>query len=300
MNKFQSGILGAIVGDAFGVPYEFLKRGSFQVKPKMTGYGTYNQPAGTWSDDSSLTLATLTAIAKHGFDLDRVASYFVDFAFNNRFTPHGTTFDIGNTTLDAINNFALHHNFRTSGASDEHSNGNGSLMRILPVVYVNHNKPQKTRIKNAMDLSRITHAHPVSMYSCAIYAEYALNLIETGDPVVSYHTVRNRFTGIIPVNISPYFEQVIRRDISKLKVNQVESSGYVIDTLEAAFWCLLTTDTYQDAIMKAVALGGDTDTTACVTGGLAGILYGYDGIPVDWIEKTARIQDIKKLLVFFD
>ena len=256
--KLRDAIYGLAVGDALGVPYEFKERGSFKCTD-MVGYGTHYQPAGTWSHDTSLTLATCYSIKEcGGVDVEDIRRRFESWLYKGKFTVDGKVFDVGNTTREAI---ALRR-----GSTDKYAQGNGSLMRILPLVFVDE------WYKYVDDVSSITHAHAMALAVCRCYLNVAEELIK-GSRV---QEIKN-FKGI--------------------SEKSIESSGYVVDTYNAALWCLANTDNYRDAVLKAVNLGDDTDTTAAVTGGLAGIIYGYDGIPKEWIEKL-RGKDIIENCLF--
>lgn len=284
MGKVYDGIIGLVVGDALGVPFEFKQRDTFKCTD-MVGYGTYNQPAGTWSDDSSLTLATVESLAKAGNIIPSdIMKNFCKWFYANEFTPHGKVFDVGNTTKIAISTY-----FNTTtpadrcGGSGYMDNGNGSLMRILPLAFVT---PKDDDI---FTISALTHAHIISMTACVIYITIAINLLHNVpiDEAIKYGC---NFTDIVE------FDRLDR--LKYLSRDDIRSTGYVVDTLEAALWCFLNTDSYKDCVLEAVNLGGDTDTIAAVAGGLAGIYYGVGGekgIPEEWINQIARKEWIQEL-----
>lgn len=256
MDKLKSAIYGLAVGDALGVPFEFRERGTFRCEG-MTGYGTWNRAPGTWSDDTSMTLATLDSIQeKREIDTIDMTSRFCDWLHKGKYTADGDTFDVGTTTRMALN--------RGSGLDDYYSNGNGSFMRILPLAFT------EATDEEIRAVSAITHAHKISTDACVEYVHLARQLID-GKP--------------------------IHRDEIKSKgMNEIKSSGFVLHTLEAAIWCLLNTKCYEEAVLTAINLGEDTDTTAAVVGGLAGIVYGYDSIPGDWIEGLKNKELIDSIL----
>jgi ADP-ribosylglycohydrolase len=301
--QVESVLLGVAVGDALGVPWEFQPRGSFHCE-RMSGYGTHNQPPGTWSDDTSLTLCLADAMAG-GFTgyslLEKTGDNFVRWFEKDDFTAHGKVFDIGISTTRAILKLKRGVPPAKSGCADVSENGNGSLMRIAPLVFHIADKPHEERYGITSSISSITHAHEWSVAACFIYLEY-LRELSTGmgihlGKVCAYDNLKRDFQ-----NDSPYiardtldkFSRILRQDIRALPEAAIKSGGFVVDTLEAAFWCFLTTDNYRDAVLKAVNLGDDTDTTAAVTGGLAGLYYGFgeSGVPRDWAGKLARVQGI--------
>lgn len=300
-SKILSGLMGACVGDALGVPVEFTSRMERRTSPvtTMQGYGTWNQPPGTWSDDSSLMFCLGESLCQ-GFDLEAIAETFCRWYEAGYWTPHGEVFDIGNATRVAIGRLqrgipALH-----AGGTGEQSNGNGSLMRILPLAfyfYKTLNFPEL--IQQVHQVSAITHAHPRSQMACGIYISIAICLLEGATPPEAYLQGLENVAAIynqaaFPLEAS-HFSRVFSGKIAALPEATIRSEGYVIDTLEAALWCLLNTSTYAEAVLKAVNLGGDTDTTATVTGGLAGIYYGFDNLPKTWVKQIVRRENIMSL-----
>lgn len=257
MTDLRACVYGLAVGDALGVPFEFEHRGSFTCTG-MTGRGTHNQPAGTFSDDTSLTLATCDSIRTRGtIDVDDMRTRFENWFHNGQYTVDGTTFDIGETTRKAL----------TTGepGSDESDNGNGSLMRIAPLAFTDASTEQIEAV------SAITHAHEISRTACIEYVAILRTLIKGELPDL------NKWRG--------------------LPMNEVSSTGFVLYTFNAALWCLANTSSYQECVLQAVNLGSDTDTTAAVAGALAGVLYGFDSIPTEWVE-TLRGRDIIDTTLF--
>lgn len=293
-SKFCNGIMGLVVGDALGVPVEFRKRDTFHVTD-MTGYGTYNQPPGTWSDDSSLTLATLDSMAKLGkIDPADIMQNFFYWLNDGMFTPYGKVFDVGGGTRRAIARFANGKDAAKCGGKTRMDNGNGALMRILPVAML-PNYPEKER--ELLNVAHLTHAHFISDFACRIYAVVVENLMNGMKKEEAYFNGIKKFKEQIE-NVSMLQEFFVLPYIKGLEQTDVKSSGYVVDTLIAAFWCFLNTNTYRDCVLTAVNLGEDTDTVAAVAGGLAGIYYdcgGESGVPDEWIAQIPRRDWIKGL-----
>jgi ADP-ribosylglycohydrolase len=285
-------LLGGAVGDALGVPVEFMPRGSFHVSG-MTGPGTHNQPPGTWSDDTSLTLCLADALSR-GFSLGDIARNFVRWRDEAAFTARGSVFDIGISTAKAIRNLKAGTAPEMAGCPGADENGNGSLMRIAPLVFYTAVMPEAERFAITKAVSSITHAHEWPVAACFIYLEYLRQLLDGADKPGAYACLKANLRGG-----SPYiggetlgrFARILKDDIRALPEPSIKSGGFVIDTLEAALWCFLTTDTYRDAVLLAVNLGDDTDTTAAVTGSMAGLYYGLAEIPADWRSPLARKND---------
>lgn len=290
MGKVYDGIMGLVVGDALGVPYEFKQRDTFKCTD-MVGYGTYNQPPGTWSDDSSMTLATLESIISNDgkINLDDIMSNFSEWLYNGHFTAHGYVFDVGLTTRNAIFKYINGEQPLKCGGSGIKDNGNGSLMRILPVSFTNYDLYYVAKV------SKLTHAHQISIVACVIY-HFIVREILAG-------CLTERLCEESMDDVSFYINAIPKefariRNLKNLSRDDIKSTGYVVDTLEASLWCFLHTDNYRDCVLEAVNLGGDTDTIAAIAGGLAGIYYGVGGekgIPEEWIEQIARKEWIKEL-----
>jgi ADP-ribosylglycohydrolase len=299
-NFATAGILGLAIGDALGVPVEFQDRELLRRNPVrgMRGNGSHHQPAGTWSDDTALALCLVESICQAGIDYHDQARRFVGWMLRNEWTPHGVVFDVGNATREAI--FRLDRGVEPTeaGPSEESSNGNGSLMRILPIaIYLAHAQPAE-RIDVAMTCSRLTHGHPRCQLACAMFVEIAAAVIrgiELSRAVnitreVMALIVRDRF----PSERKP-FARLLSPQLAYLSESDVSGSGYVIHCLESSLWCSLQASSYEAGVLQAVNLGEDTDTTGAVTGGLLGLRFGSATIPSDWIEKLARRNDILAL-----
>lgn len=301
LEKIKAVLFGVAVGDALGVPVEFKSRETIRRNPvrEMIGYGTYGLPPGTFSDDSSMTFCLAEALTQD-FDLNTIAQNFVKWNFENFWTPRGKVFDIGIATSAAIDRLAKGERPELAGGFDERSNGNGSLMRIAPLLFYIKDKSIEERYEICKLVSSITHGHVRSVIACFYYLEFARMLYDGGDKFQIYQNLKMLITEqlnkllINPAEIA-LFERLLKKDIAELREEEIFSSGYVVHTLEASIWCLLTTGSYKEAVLKAVNLGEDTDTTGAVTGGLAGLLYGFENIPSHWITQIARYEDIENL-----
>ncbi len=313
-NKCKAGILGLIVGDALGVPVEFKSRANRKKYPvtDMMGYGTHNQPAGTWSDDSSMVIATmewLGEIQDNQPDYALLMDKFSNWLMYGDYTPYGVVFDCGISTSRAILNYGKGMKPLECGGKSERENGNGSLMRIMPAALYRAQGLARDGMEGKefiYDLSALTHAHLRSKIGCLIYSKLIADLL--------YNSEKDKME-IIENSISickRYFDSLedkkVRTEKEKydrlwnvpafvgLKEDEIKSSGYVVDTLEAAIWCFLNTDNYKDCVLKAVNLGDDTDTVGAVAGGLAGVYYGMESIPKKWIKLLPKKDWIVELI----
>ena len=284
----RSAVYGFAIGDALGVPFEFKERDTF-ICTDMVGHGTWNQPAGTWSDDTSMMLATLDSIrSNHGevVPLD-IMNRFQDWYRYGRYAIDGNVFDVGNTVSAALSRFDGSNPF--CGIDDVMQNGNGALMRILPLAFADSSLDYQVEA-----VAKLTHGHKTSTDYCIKYVAAARMLMYEG--YIDYDHVWR-----CPEPL--YLEDDVVQEIESPFSLPIKSSAYVADTFNAVMYCLATTDNYRDCVLKAVNLGKDTDTIAALAGGLAGIMYGYPvyegyrhvnretGIPPAWIERL-RGKDI--------
>ena len=330
MDCIKSGIIGAIVGDALGLPVQFRPREDRDLDPitDMRGYGAFVIPAGSWSDDSSLILATMDGLAAslkkeerlENLSLNEIIDYeiimknFSKWLNKGEFTPYGFAYDVGGATMDGIGRYDMGTEPTLSGGIGERDNGNGSLMRILPISLFIHYLSQKysfdeeDKMEAVHNLSSLTHRHRRSQMTCGIYVNIALEFLENNGSDLSLEELIangiNKSKEYYFNNPSfekelHHFDRVFSLNIQNLPRDEIKSGGYTISSLEASIWCLLNNENYKDTLLQAVNLGHDTDTTACIVGGLAGIYYGYEEIPNEWIDELARLDYIEDLIENF-
>lgn len=300
-NPLQTILLATATADALGVPVEFKPRAYLKANPvtDMLEFGTHHQPKGTWSDDTSLMLCLAESIIE-GLDINQLALKFIAWKNDNLWTPHGWVFDIGIGTRIAIERLEKGEQPELAGGFEEMDNGNGSLMRILPLVLYTKDLGRDERYYWTKKISSLTHAHVRSVMACFYYLEFAKKILEGKDKFQVYLELQKEITTyfenleINPLEIQK-FNRLLKEDITNIEEDNINSSGYVIDTLEASIWCILTTSSYKEAVLKSVNLGQDTDTTAAVTGGLAGLIYGIESIPQEWLKVLVRKEDIIQL-----
>ncbi len=304
IHTVSSAILGHAVADALGVPAEFMMRETLEKQPitDMTGFGSHKVPKGSWSDDTFMTLCTLNSIAQKGYiDPEDIMREFTMWAQDGYMTPGGEVFDIGRTCLRSIMNYCRGRRATECGEFREYSNGNGSLMRMIPVSLYNHFKgsSDKDAIQNIHTVSALTHSHPRSLIACGIYDFIIRALIDRPckQAVDAALSKAKAFYADEPEIV--HYHRLFDPAFNHLPVSQIKSTGYVVHTLEAAVWCLKNTDSYAECVLKAVNLGNDTDTVSAVAGGMAGILYGYRSIPDEWIAALIKHQEISALCESF-
>lgn len=298
----RGAIFGHVIGDALGVPVEFVPRQRLQKHPvsEMAGGGSRRYPAGTWSDDSSMTLCALESLIQcNGYDGADMMGRFASWAQDGYMTSTGKAFGIGRTTFAAICRFRRGEHSAAYGGKSEKDNGNGSLMRILPVVLFNFfckaGESDGRKLETVYQASQLTHAHLRSQVACGIYSFIAEELLRK--PVKSSISLGVKRSSEFYQEHEEYpnFSRLFSEEFFSLPVEEIRSGGYVVDTLEAAVWCLMNSGTYRECVLKAVNLGGDADTTAAVAGGLAGILYGEAALPETWATQLANSEMIDGL-----
>ncbi|WP_322905816.1 ADP-ribosylglycohydrolase family protein [Paenibacillus sp. SGZ-1009] len=299
----RDGIIGLFVGDAVGVPYEFMSRSEIARQPAtdMIGYGTHRQPPGTWSDDSTMTMCLLYSLHMYPLlNTDDLGRRFIQWYRQAMWTAHDELFDIGIATRQAIERLEQPATVaEEAGGTDEYSNGNGSLMRILPLAYRLVEADMATRYQWIRRVSSLTHRHPVSILAGVIYIEFAIGLLKYGRTrTLAQHytalceTIRQQYSEHVEME---RFQRIWNGSLITLPQQSIQSSGYVLHTLEASLWTLLHTNSYREAVLQAVNLGEDTDTTGAVTGGLAGMYYGYETIPQTWRDRLVRREYVEEL-----
>ncbi len=291
--RIEGGIWGLLVGDALGVPYEFHPPENippaqvieFTPPPGFRRAHT-SVPPGTWSDDGAQALALLDSLLDCGkFDRVDVGQRFVDWYERGDYAVNGTVFDVGIQTSKALRSISLKIPRLLTEFSGENSNGNGSLMRVLPLALL-HTGTDTELALDAQAQSAVTHPHPRSEVCCALYCLWARNLLNEVDRPweTAVAALRHIYkddeahTAELEFNIRPDDQPV------------GNGTGYVVDSLRSARM-LLERGNYEAVVKGAVALGHDTDTTACIAGGVAGIVFGINGIPQRWRD-ALRGRDI--------
>lgn len=283
--RIRGGLLGLLIGDALGVPYEFHSAASISLLNaiEMTPPPDFERahqgvPPGTWSDDGAQALALLDALLQdRELDLNTFATNLLNWFHRGAFTPDGNVFDVGLQTQRAFHELASGVDPAVAGPRDERDNGNGSLMRCLPVVMVTSSHEEAIRL--ACKQSLVTHGHVRSQLCCALYCLTAMGILEglTAPDAVraAEDELLERYAGTA--------EEVELKIALDGRFDAPQGSGYVVDSFWSAIHCLLSTGSYEDCVKRAVFLGNDTDTTAAIAGGLAGLLYGEEGLPERWV-----------------
>ncbi|GAB2491401.1 ADP-ribosylglycohydrolase family protein [Arenimonas alkanexedens] len=284
-DRLAGGLLGLLVGDALGVPYEFHPPGALPPGDKIeftppAGFqrSHVGVPPGTWSDDGAQALVLLDSLlANDGLDLRHFGEGIRRWLQEGRYAVGGMVFDIGSQTSSAINNLVKGVPAERSGPSEESRNGNGSLMRVLPLVLW-HRGDEAELIQLASRQSLPTHGHARSRVACAVYCLWARAMInDVAEPwALAVHQLRT----LSPPDL--FSAQELELVLDPANANAAKGSGYVVDCLWSAKQAVEETTSYEACVKRAIAFGHDTDTTAAVAGGIAGLRYGLSGIPERW------------------
>jgi len=293
-------LIGLAVGDALGAPVEFQPPDSF---PLVTGYnygGPHGLEPGEWTDDTSLALALADSIGQVGWDLNDQARRYLAWYHHGQYSVNGRCFDIGITTRGALTQFANNGDAQTSGDPSEYASGNGSIMRLAPVP-IRYADLFPDRLEElatlAAESSLPTHASSQCLSACRYFALVVTGLIHG----------RDRFEVLAPdweplerlkqaAQLHPEIEQVAAGSFRERQPPEIQGSGYVVQSLEAALWAFHDAADFREAVLKAVNLGDDTDTTGAVCGQLAGACWGESCIPAEWREQLARHEMIESAL----
>jgi len=291
------GLYGLLIGDAFGVPYEFHDPSNLPpedtlepVPPEGFNRSHRDVPVGTWSDDGAQALALLDSLLTcGGLDLDDLGRRFVGWWNHGAYTPDGKPFDIGNQTSDALLRLEAGAEAATAGGTGERDNGNGSLMRVLPVALWCLGEDAEL-VDIAEGQSVVTHGHPRSQVCCALYSLWARRILQQHpepwrdavETLTAMHADRadRRYAAELATVLAPF---------------PARGSGYVVDCLHSARVALEAPD-YPSVVRRAVAFGLDTDTTAAVAGGIAGLRHGMKGIPTQWVAMLHGRDQVETLL----
>lgn len=292
MNKRKQALWGFIIGDAYGVPMEFMERDSFHVRD-MIGYGCWDVPAGTWSDDSAMSLITIEHLI-YDTSLADLKRAFCNWMYRGHWTHNDEpAFDVGLTIAEIIERWENKGLYETATVHEQ-SNGNGALMRILPIALYTYKRGIEEHY--VKDYSALTHGHIRSTLCCLHYVYVAHALLDGHTIQQSLKIANDNIEPLLKRHPeeAPYFERILT--IEAIAREDIQSNGYVIHTLEAVYWSLLQGTSYFDTIYHAVHLGDDTDTVGAIAGGLAGIHYEELDIPEDWMALIPKREEIDTLL----
>ena len=287
-DRFRGCLLGLAAGDAVGTSVEFKPRGTFAPVTDMCGGGPFGLEAGQWTDDTSMALCLAESLVTKGdFDPRDQMERYVRWWRQGHLSSTGSCFDIGNATSTALRRFERSGE-PFAGSTDPHTAGNGSIMRLAPVPMCFYPDAAQA-IQQSGESSRTTHAAPECVDACQLYGLMIVKALG-GDSKEDILFGADSLS--LAESLSPRISAIANGEYRNKTVDQIKGSGYVVDSLEAALWSFHTTDSFRDAILKAVNLGDDADTTAAVCGQIAGADYGESGIPQNWLAKLTMRSEI--------
>lgn len=303
MNKdiVINGIMGFIIGDAMGVPLEFQKRELFKNSKVIDMISSDRVGAkGVWSDDSSMVIATMKSIIdnKGKINYESIMDNFILWVSNKDFIATDKAFGIGRATFLALGNYynKRYEKITDCGMKGFNYNGNGSLMRILPIAYYcYYKKLNDDEIYHLVkDISSLTHSHEISILGCFIYVLLVIELLSGEEKENAYSNIKkHNYRKYFSLENIEYYDRLLNNDISKLDVDSISSMGFVVDTLEAVIWCFINNNSYDKCVIEAINLGNDSDTIGALVGGLSGIYYG--NLPSKWLDSIVKKDYLLKL-----
>lgn len=284
-SRYRGCLLGLACGDAVGTTLEFSPRGSLEPIKDMVGGGPFNLKPGEWTDDTAMAICLAQSLLhRDGFDATDQMNRYMNWWRWGYPSPTGECFDIGMTVQDALLRYSA-TGHPLSGSTDPNSAGNGSLMRLAPVILAFYPNLAEV-IKYARLSSQTTHGAIEAVECCAVFAEIILNALNGADSKSTVLKItQDGLTSSAAISIAE------ARYLSKSR-DQILGSGYCVASLEAALWCFATTDSFEAAILTAANLGDDADTTAAIAGQVAGAFYGVDNIPRHWLDQLFMSEDI--------
>jgi ADP-ribosyl-[dinitrogen reductase] hydrolase len=277
-DRARGALVGLAVGDAIGVPLEFTAKDRCRPVEGMIGGGPFRLNPGEWTDDTSMALALAASLLEtEGLDERDLMNRFCDWRDRGEYSHNGRCFDVGNTVSAALARYRRSGD-AVAGSTDPHTAGNGSLMRLAPVsIRCAFNQIACAEI--ARRQSATTHGALEAVEACAAYSL----LICEGITGKSKDEILSPRTGWAPETVA----RAMRMETIGWARERVRGSGYVIHSLEASLWALGNANSYADAVLLAANLGEDSDTTAAITGQLAGAIWGLSGIPAEWLAALA-------------
>ena len=311
----RSCVIGAAIGDAMGVPFEFLSRAEVRkiyrsemcgndIAPTLDSYWGQRIPAGCWSDDTSMMVASMDAIAKAGGQINAasIMDTFLAWWRRGQYCSWEAPFGLGGNISKAFQRYDRGKDPDRCGGTGYMDNGNGALMRILPfsLLAILRDYGWDQTVSLVSRGSSLTHAHEISRLGCVIFTEFLRGMLAEHSKEAALDRICGLdYTRFFTSMATGEYRMILAEDVSAWKETELKETGYVADTLQAAVFSIMKTGSFEDAISTAILLGYDTDTTACVTGQLAAALYGTEAIPARWMEKLKKKELLEKIAAEF-
>lgn len=294
-NKFLGGLVGLAAGDALGTTVEFSQRGTFEPLTDIVGGGPFSLSVGQWTDDTSMALCLAQSlIDKCGFDAKDQLAKYLDWYLNGYMSSTGKCFDIGSTTVNSLREFWIKGTIKRPDAYDEA--GNGSLMRLAPVALFYSSDVEEAVVQSGLS-STTTHGAQEAYDACRFFGFLISTCITnptfSKEELLGIYTTETWNKTFFP--LSEKINNIALRQYYNKEQDKIFSSGYVVHSLEAALWSFYTTSSFEEGALRVANLGDDADTVAAIYGQIAGVFYGYEGIPEKWRNKLHNITLIESL-----
>ncbi|TVV43296.1 ADP-ribosylglycohydrolase family protein [Thalassolituus sp. C2-1] len=285
-NRKIGSLVGLAIGDAVGTTVEFETRGNFEPVTDMMGGGPFRLNAGEWTDDTSMALCLAHSLVfRNGFDAVDQMNRYCNWYQYGYMSSTGECFDIGFTVSTALRSY-LENGNPFSGAVDEYSSGNGSLMRLAPIPMFFSDLEEC--IKFAGESSRTTHGSAECIDSCKLFASLLYHAYASTEKteIFTRNTYKPATDKVSGISEARFLDN---------SYSQLTGSGYVIESLESALWCFMNSNSFEECVLMAANIGNDADTTAAIAGQIAGAFYGLENIPSHWVDKLAMKDEILEI-----
>lgn len=292
------GLIGSAVGDALGLPVEFKTREELKDNPvlEMQGFGSHLAASGSWSTNTSMTIALMESIRECGtVNQSDILHKLSRWLYLADYTVGSEIINPNATITQAIGRFKKGYTPDECGETFEFASDNGALARILPIAFLcyNYNIQGKQRYDLVKKVTKLTHATEKCILANMIFVNYACLLLEGYYPAVALQKVQQENYSFFSVACVESFSHVLKENLTAFPEDAIQSHIDVIESLEAAIWSLVTTRNFEQALLRAVNLGHDTDSIGALTGGLAGLYYGIQGIPKRWLDKLKKLPELE-------
>ena len=297
-DRVRGAFFGNLIGDALGAPVEFQERDSYPEVRDMIYCDTFNLPAGSFTDDGSMMLCLAASLAntKGIQDPANVLSHYLAWYLEGYMSVSGELFDIGRTTREAL------EDFRTTGRIVAGTNaafqaGNGSVMRIAPIPIMVGMQTLSKAWAAGEESSKTTHTNPEAVWGCGLWTVLtgmAIRGLTKEHMLAFFEDIPHSYVGSI-ARYGLAWDSVVRKEFLTKQRSDIRSTGYVVHTVEAALWAFFGTETFEEGLIRVVALGADTDTVGAVFGILAGAYYGVGAIPDRWmsaLQSRQMVEDV--------
>lgn len=300
MYRVKEGIIGSAIGDALGCSTKGQDREYLLDNPILKMYPNIKKgiPRGSWGESTSLMIATMCAISKRGLDYDFIAENCVSWFTANKYCSVREAFGIGETTLKSLVRFTQRQlPAYECGETDVKSNGNSSLKMMLPLAYYfTAKKSLKDEVYDVVKkVCSITHKNELCVCACYIYVHLIMLILNGNNKYAALKKLKLLDYSMFSNKTLEYFSRILIGNIQELELEEIDSSSFIVSTLESALWCFSKSESFKDCVIAAANLGKDTSTIGSLSGTLAGIYYGTNKIPSSWDESLRKKEYLTEI-----